>query len=180
MHLSVGPITNVLWRAHAIHHLPQQLYLIMHGVFHPINAVLVRLIVQMLPIVLLGTDPLAIFISSSIISYHGVISHFNVDIRAGWANYLFVGPELHRYHHSAESNEAVNYGVTLSIFDLLCGTFSYRPGIPPAHLGLSEEDGYPGQHNPLESLLLPFDTGPIQPKSPTFPMTKPSHFPTPS
>ena len=163
MHESRGPITHVLWRAHAIHHLPKQLYLVMHAVFHPINAILVRLLVQVLPAVLLGTDPMAAFVAASIIGYHGTISHFNVDIRAGWANYLFTGPELHRYHHSANSHEAVNYGATLSVFDLCLGSFLYRPGVPPAELGLKERDGYPGQHDPWRSMLLPFSTRPVAP-----------------
>lgn len=156
MHLSRGPLTNILWRTHAIHHLPQQLYVVMHAVFHPFNAVLVRMGTQLLPIWLLGYDPLAVFIFGSIIAYHGIVSHLNLDLRMGWLNYLFIGPELHRYHHSARSHEAQNFGAALSLFDLCFGTFHYRPGVPPEALGLSERDGYPGQHNPLRSLLFPF------------------------
>lgn len=37
----------------------------------------------------------------------------------GWMNHVFIGPELHRYHHSADFNEAVNQGATLSLFDVL-------------------------------------------------------------
>ncbi len=163
MHQSRGPVTNVLWRAHAIHHLPAQLYVVMHAVFHPLNAVIVRIVVQVLPVFLLGTDPMAIFVSSSVIALHGTVSHFNVDLRAGWANYLFVGPELHRYHHSASTHEAANYAATLSFFDVLGGTFLYRPGIPPAELGLRAEDGYPEQHAPWQSLVLPFSLRPVEP-----------------
>ena len=155
MHQSHGPLTHWLWRTHAIHHLPQQLYVIMHAVFHPFNAVIVRLMVGLLPLWALGYDPYAVLIYSSIIAYHGTISHFNVDIRMGWVNYLFVGPELHRYHHSANSNEAVNFGATLSVFDLLFNSFLYKPGTPPEELGLREENGYPGQIDPLGSLMFP-------------------------
>ena len=38
------------------------------------------------------------------------------------------------------------------------GTFHYRPGVPPAELGLSIDDGYPGQHDPLRAALFPFST----------------------
>lgn len=156
MHLSRGPLTRFLWRCHAIHHLPQQLYLVMHLVFHPLNLLIIRLSVQMLPIWIFGFDPLAVFIYGSIIALHGTASHLNFDLRMGWANYLFVGPELHRYHHSAASYEAVNYGAALSIFDLLLGTFKYTPGRYPAGLGLSADDGYPGQIQPWRSLIFPF------------------------
>ncbi len=161
MHESRGPVTNFLWRSHAIHHLPQQLYVVMHAVFHPFNAIIVRLVVQMLPLWFWGFDPMAVFISYSIIGFHGTISHFNVDLRMGWLNYVFIGPELHRYHHSANSHDAVNYGAALSLFDLLGKTFLYRPGIAPRELGLKEENGYPGQIRPLASFLFAFSTHPV-------------------
>ena len=105
---------------------------------------------------ILGFDPLAVLAYGSVIALHGTISHFNVDMRMGWLNYIFVGPELHRYHHSAASHEAVNYGATLSLFDLLAGTFLYRPGVAPLALGLKQEDGYPGQVASLQAFLFPF------------------------
>lgn len=161
MHLDGNALKNFLWRAHAIHHLPQQLYVVMHAVFHPFNAIPIRYLTQILPIWVLGYDPEAVFVFGSVIALHGTISHLNLDLRMGWLNYLFVGPELHRYHHSASSHEAQNYGATLSIFDLLLGTFLYRPGKPPEALGLSEDDGYPGQHDPLTAVLFPFSVLPV-------------------
>jgi len=163
MHLDGSPLKNFLWRAHAIHHLPQQLYVVMHAVFHPFNAIPIRYCTQILPIWLLGYDPEAVFVFGSVIAFHGTISHLNLDLRMGWFNYLFVGPELHRYHHSASSHEAQNYGATLTVYDLLLGTFLYRPGTPPAQLGLSKDDGYPGQHDPLTAVLFPFSTRPVDP-----------------
>jgi sterol desaturase/sphingolipid hydroxylase (fatty acid hydroxylase superfamily) len=163
MHQSRGPITHFLWRVHAVHHLPKQLYLVMHIVLHPFNAIATRIVVQIIPVALLGYDPFAVFVFMSIIALHGTISHFNVDLSLGRLNYLFVGPELHRYHHSANSHEAVNYAGTLSFFDILFGTFLYRPGTPPEHLGLAEEDGYPGQIQPGKALLLPFHSGEVRP-----------------
>ena len=133
----------------------------MHAVFHPFNAIPIRYLTQILPIWVLGYDPEAVFAFGSVIALHGTISHLNLDLRMGWLNYLFVGPELHRYHHSANGHEAQNYGGTLSIFDSLFGTLLYRPGTPPAQLGLSEDDGYPGQHDPLTSVLFPLSTRPV-------------------
>jgi sterol desaturase/sphingolipid hydroxylase (fatty acid hydroxylase superfamily) len=99
----------------------------------------------------------------SIIALQGTVSHLNLDMRAGWLNYVLVGPELHRYHHSAEGQNATNLGSTLSVFDLVFGTFEYRPGVPPRELGLREEDGYPGQHSPLQSALFPLSLQPVEP-----------------
>ena len=74
---------------------------------------------------------------------YGLISHFNVDARMGWLNYIFVGPELHRYHHSAGVNDAKGYGNTLSIYDWMFGAFVYRPGVPQAELGVNAAAGMP-------------------------------------
>lgn len=163
MHFGRGRVGNFLWRTHAIHHLPQQLYVVMHAVFHPFNGILVRLAVQLLPLWLLGYGPEAAFVIGSIIALHGTVSHLNLDMRAGWFNYVFVGPELHRYHHSAEGQNATNMANTLSLFDWLFGTFEYHPGVPPSELGLREADGYPGQHAPLQSALFPLSLQPVAP-----------------
>jgi sterol desaturase/sphingolipid hydroxylase (fatty acid hydroxylase superfamily) len=164
MHEGRGPVGNFLWRTHAIHHLPQQLYVVMHAVFHPFNAIVVRLVVQLAPVWVLGYSPEAAFAIGSIIGLHGTVSHLNLDVRAGWLNYVFVGPELHRYHHAADGPRATNFGTALSLYDWLLGTFTYRPGIPPRALGLREEDGYPGQHAPLRSALFPLSVRPVEPQ----------------
>jgi sterol desaturase/sphingolipid hydroxylase (fatty acid hydroxylase superfamily) len=163
MHQSRGPLTHFLWRSHAVHHLPAQLYLVMHAVLHPVNSIVTRVLVMIIPVALLGYDQFAVFVFMSIVALHATISHFNVDIRMGKLNYVFVGPELHRYHHSANSHEAVNYSAILPVFDWLFGTFLYRPGMPPAELGLSEADGYPGQVAAGKALLFPFHAGAVTP-----------------
>ncbi len=161
MHRGRGPVGHMAWRTHSIHHLPQQLYVVMHAVGHPFNAVIVRLVVQLLPLWVLGYDPEAVFVFSSISALHGTISHLNLDMRAGWLNYVFVGPELHRYHHGSAAYQGVNYAATLSVFDWALGTGCYRPGTPPQSLGLSVDEGYPGQHDPLAAARFPLSVRPV-------------------
>lgn len=156
MHELPGKFGGWLWKVHAAHHLPPRLYLVMHAVFHPINAIIIRALVIVVPIWAMGYDQRVIAMFGMIMSLHGIISHFNVDMRMGWANYLFVGPELHRYHHSARPEECKNYGATLSIFDQLFGTFVYRPGVPPRDLGVMPESGLPDYDRTGAVLSLPF------------------------
>jgi len=156
MHELPGPFGRFLWRSHSAHHLPPRLYLVMHAVFHPINGVIIQMLAITLPIWLMGYRPEVVTMFLMINGLHGLISHFNVDIRMGWANYIFVGTELHRYHHSANMAEGKNYGATLSVFDILFGTFVYRPGVPPAELGVDAAAGLPRYENFLKVLALPF------------------------
>jgi sterol desaturase/sphingolipid hydroxylase (fatty acid hydroxylase superfamily) len=156
MHRLRGPVGRFLWRSHAAHHLPPRLYLVMHAVFHPVNAVLIQGVAITLPIWAMGYGPVPVAMFLMINGMHGLISHFNVDVRAGWANYLFVGTELHRYHHSADVTEAGNFGATLSVFDQLFSTFVYRPGVPPAELGTDPASGLPRYERFGAVMALPF------------------------
>lgn len=156
MHEAPGVLGRVLWRSHAAHHLPPRLYLIMHAVFHPINGLIIQAGAIVLPIWVMGYNENVVTMFLIINGTHGLISHFNVDVRMGWANYLFVGPELHRFHHSADVNEAKNFGATLSVFDQIFGTFVYRPGEVPVDLGVDEAAGLPAYERYFDVMALPF------------------------
>lgn len=156
MHEARGKVGRFLWRVHAAHHLPEKVYLFMHVAGHPINVVIVQAIMTITPIWLLGYDQLIVTLFLMINSMHGLISHFNVDVKMGFMNYIFVGPELHRYHHSAKLSEAKNFGATLSIYDQLFGTFVYKPNQAPERLGVDKPESYPVYGNIWGVLKLPF------------------------
>ena len=94
---------------HLPHHLLDSIYLLMHPVSHPLNFLISLTHVQ-LPFAMLGARPEAIFLFNALMGLQGLVSHFNVDIEAGPLNYLLVGTELHRYHHSADIHEAKTSG----------------------------------------------------------------------
>jgi sterol desaturase/sphingolipid hydroxylase (fatty acid hydroxylase superfamily) len=151
-----GRLGEFLWRTHVAHHLPQQVYVLMHVAGHPINIFLVRGLVNLLPLYLLGANPETVLIANLIVTLQGRVSHLNLDLRAGWFNYLFVGTELHRYHHSARLDESKNYAATLSIRDLAFGTFYYRPGRLPERLGVQDPGAYPDSNELWKVMKLPF------------------------
>jgi sterol desaturase/sphingolipid hydroxylase (fatty acid hydroxylase superfamily) len=154
-HEGRGALGRFLWKIHLAHHLPDRVYVVMHGVFHPVNALISALLIQS-SMLLLGLSPEAAFAAILIIDLQTMISHFNVDIRAGVWNYLFIGTELHRYHHSASIDESKNYGTVIPFWDLVFGTFLYRPAKHPARLGLDGSDEYPPSQKLWQVLALPF------------------------
>jgi len=154
-HSAKGPIGRFLWKAHLAHHLPDKVYVLMHAVFHPLNALISTVIIQA-PLMLLGVPPSSVLIATLLIDLQSLISHFNVDIRAGFLNYIFIGTESHRFHHSADLQEAKNFGNTLAIWDLVFGTFLYRPGKAPAKLGLEHGEEVPRSEQVFRVLALPF------------------------
>jgi Sterol desaturase len=155
-HESKGRLGEFLWRTHVAHHLPDQVYVFMHVAAHPINAFLVRGFVNLLPMYLLGATSETVFLANTVIALQGLVSHCNLDLRAGPFNYLFVGTELHRFHHSAETSESKNYAATLSLFDIAFGTFYYRPGRVPQRLGVADQSAYPGSNEFWKVMKLPF------------------------
>jgi sterol desaturase/sphingolipid hydroxylase (fatty acid hydroxylase superfamily) len=157
-HEGRGRVGRWLWKMHLAHHLPQQVYLLMHGVAHPLNTIIVRAILTV-PMFFLGFSAEALFVANLVVGLQGFVSHFNVDIRAGWANYVLMGTELHRYHHSADPAEAKNYAAVVTLWDLLFGTFYYRPGVVAQRLGVEHPEQYPQDRELIKVLALPFRSG---------------------
>ena len=154
-----GRLGRFLWRTHVAHHLPQQVYVLMHVAGHPINIFVVRGFVNLLPLYLLGANAETLLLANLVVTLQGLVSHCNLDLRAGWFNYLFVGTELHRYHHSANLSESKNYAATLSILDLAFGTFYYRPGRVPERLGVLDPSAYPDSNKLWKVMKVPFASG---------------------
>jgi sterol desaturase/sphingolipid hydroxylase (fatty acid hydroxylase superfamily) len=155
-HEADTPLKLFLWKTHAAHHLPQQVYVLMHPAGHPLNLIVIQGLLRVPLFYVLGLSPEAVFALTAVVGLQGLVSHCNVDLRAGWFNYVFAGTELHRYHHSADVAEAKNFAVALSFIDVIFGTFVYRPGVPPAQLGVAEPDRYPQSRELWRVMMIPF------------------------
>jgi sterol desaturase/sphingolipid hydroxylase (fatty acid hydroxylase superfamily) len=153
-HDARGLVGRWLWKLHVAHHLPDKVYLLMHPVAHPLNFIVSLAIVQ-LPLVTLGARPETLFLFNALMGLQGLVSHFNVDIKAGPLNYLLVGTELHRFHHSASLDEAKNFGVLTPFWDLVFGTFRYDPRRLPEALGVVDPSQYPPSTAIGKVLMLP-------------------------
>ncbi len=153
-HEARGAWGRWLWRTHVAHHLPDRVYLLMHPVGHPVNLLISLALVQW-PLVVLGVQAETVFLFNALMGLQGLLSHFNVDVKAGWLNYVLVGTELHRLHHSADMREAQNYGVLTPFWDLVFGTFVYTPGRLPSRLGVVDPEAYPDSTDIAKVLALP-------------------------
>jgi len=154
-HRGKGKLGTWFWRVHVAHHLPDKVYILMHAVFHPINMILSLLIIQG-TLVLSGITEESIFLFNALMALQGFISHYNVTIKAGILNYIFIGTELHRYHHSADTVETKNFGSVISFWDIVFGTFYYKPDSVPYRLGVNNIDVYPDSTELVKVLKLPF------------------------
>jgi sterol desaturase/sphingolipid hydroxylase (fatty acid hydroxylase superfamily) len=128
-----------LWPFHAVHHSVTRLWVINTGRFHFVDTALSVALSQ--PLLYLAGAPVEVFMwVGGITAFSGLLTHTNVVMKAGWLNYLFNTPQLHRWHHSKVVEEGnSNYGEVLMIYDLLFGTWLLPDRRPPAGIGISEE-----------------------------------------
>lgn len=165
-HEGRGRLGQWLWLTHVAHHLPDRVYLLMHPVGHPLNLLISLALVQ-LPLIVLGANPETVFLFNALMSLQGLLSHFNVDVKAGWLNYVLVGTELHRFHHSADLQEAQNYGVLTPVWDLVFGTFVYATDKLPSRIGVVDPEKYPESTDIGTVLALPLRWSGGEPERPT-------------
>jgi ornithine lipid hydroxylase len=144
-----------LWELHSYHHRVTDLQGSNTLVSHPIDFAL-RNVVVFLVLGVIGFNPFALLIAVPATNISGTFSHCGADIKGGILNYLFVTPEVHRWHHTAEVPEghrySVNYGVEFAFWDVLFGTY-YLPRKDGVAL-MPERIGYPGGGLPDESNYL--------------------------
>ena len=142
-----------LWRLHAVHHSPEQLYWLNVGRFHPLEKAL-QMTLDTLPFMLLGVGPDVIALYFVFYAVNGFFQHCNIELRFGWLNWIVSSAELHRWHHARNPGESDhNFGNNLIVWDWLFGT-RYLPDNRD-----SDDLGLPNRHYPasfLAQLRTPF------------------------
>ncbi|HVI00160.1 MAG TPA: sterol desaturase family protein [Enhygromyxa sp.] len=127
-----------LWRVHALHHHPDELYALMSSVNGPLMIFIVRAVPIAL-LVLLGFSAEVAFAYALIDAWIGLVQHTGVDTRNPWLAKLLMTPEVHRLHHSADPAHAGNYALMFCLWDRVFGTYvAPREQVPTP--GLAEPD----------------------------------------
>ena len=144
-----------LWRLHAVHHAVERMYGCNGLVKHPLHQAIETLV---------GTSPLLVLGMSSDVGtllaiavvVQLLLQHSNVDMRVGWAGYVWAVAPAHRHHHLASASLGnVNYGLFTLVWDHLMGTFAGdRPPPQADEVGIAERSDYPRAY--LEQLAEPF------------------------
>jgi len=131
-----------LWRFHAEHHAPAQMYSLNGVRLHPVNLLWNVGLDAGVPLAL-GLDGRAVILAAVFRGTISVLQHANAELSLGPLNWIFSTPQLHRWHHSAVLREAnANYGSTFIVWDVLFGT-RLLPSGRPAALGLADGTRHP-------------------------------------
>ncbi|MAF63639.1 MULTISPECIES: sterol desaturase family protein [Sphingomonadales] len=146
----------LLWRFHAVHHSVRRMYGFNCLLKHPIHQ-LIEISVGTLPWLLLGIPQDVAIVGSFAVAIQLQLQHSNVDMRVGPLALLWAIAPVHRHHHLASETEGdVNFGLFLTIWDVMLGTAQFRSSaqIRASSLGIAGRSDYPETY--LAQLVEPF------------------------
>jgi sterol desaturase/sphingolipid hydroxylase (fatty acid hydroxylase superfamily) len=140
----------LLWRMHASHHLPDRLYAFMAVVDGPLIIFLMRFLRPGL-LWIVGFPGSVVFAHAMFDLWQGLSTHAGIDTDNPWLSRVVQTPQLHRLHHSADPAHAGNYGLLLTLWDRVFGSFIAPEPITPT-VGLVPDSRLP--HSWWRALLL--------------------------
>jgi sterol desaturase/sphingolipid hydroxylase (fatty acid hydroxylase superfamily) len=147
-----------LWRLHSVHHGVHRLYGLNGLIRHPMHQAF-DLTFATLPLMLAGMPLNVGALLGFAVTVQLLLQHSNVDYSLGcFRSVLSIGP-VHRLHHVNWAGEGdVNFGVFLTVWDRLLGTFRLASERPPSigDIGIEDQPDYPQRY--LSQLVMPFIT----------------------
>jgi sterol desaturase/sphingolipid hydroxylase (fatty acid hydroxylase superfamily) len=113
----------VLWNFHALHHSQGAMNAMTEFRLHPGDMLARTLIVSFVfAVALVPVEQAFVFVLLQ--KYYLMFLHANIDISYGPLDRVFVSPRVHRLHHAIDPElHDRNYGVYLSIWDTMFGSF---------------------------------------------------------
>ena len=148
---------NWLWRLHAVHHGVHRLYGFNGFVRHPLHQAL-DIVAGTLPLVVIGLPVDVAVLLGFAIAVQLIVQHSNVDYTLGpLQKLLAIGP-VHRLHHVNWAGEGdVNFGLFLTVWDRMLGTFQPPQERKPrsGDVGIQDCPHYPQAYG--RQLVAPFD-----------------------
>jgi sterol desaturase/sphingolipid hydroxylase (fatty acid hydroxylase superfamily) len=125
---------EALWRFHKVHHSDKSFHVTTGLRFHVIDQFL-EVVVKCAATIVIGADAHVVVLCEIARMLFVLFHHANIAIPGErWLSYVLITPSLHRRHHSTRRSEHdSNYGIVLSIWDML---FKTRREGEPKSIGL--------------------------------------------
>ena len=130
----LGHKSYQLWRFHKIHHSDKIIHVSTGLRFHVFDQFL-EVIFKCACMVIIGVEAHVVIVCELVRMLFVFFHHANLSIPGErWLSYVVITPTLHRVHHSTlRSEHDSNYGIVLSLWDILFGT---RKELVPEKIGL--------------------------------------------
>lgn len=135
-----------LWQVHKVHHSIVDMDWAGSMRFHWGEAVIYKSLTYPL-LAFFGFSGEALLWFAVVATAVGHFNHSNLDVGIGPLRYLLNNPRMHVWHHAIDTElprgrHAVNFGITLSIWDWIFKT-AYVPDAPPQRLAFAGIDAFP-------------------------------------
>lgn len=141
MHASFH-VVPPLWRLHRTHHSDRQVDASTGVRHHPLEALAIG-VIQFVLLAILGVPLLVVIAYSLIALVWQFVTHLDVALPEPVdrvVRLVLVTPGMHRVHHSVRMDEGnSNFGMVLSIWDRLFGSYRRRPAPERPHMALGIE-----------------------------------------
>jgi len=123
-----------IWRFHKIHHSDKSYHVTTGLRFHVLDQA-IEVLIKCICVVMFGVPASIVVICELVRMFFVLFHHGNFTFPGEkWVSYIIITPYLHRAHHSTLREEHdSNYGIVLSIWDMMFGT---RKELVPANIGL--------------------------------------------
>ena len=145
----------LLWRFHAPHHYDHHLDATSAFRFHP-GEVLISGGFRALLVFALATPVSSILIFDTILLMAAIFHHSNIRMPRRFEAALssvWITPQLHwTHHHAVRADTDTNYGITLTLWDRMFGSYNPRPRDPEQITGVEGE----GERSFLRLIAEPF------------------------
>lgn len=130
----LGHKSERLWRFHKIHHSDKSLHVTTGLRFHAFDQ-FIEVIFKCLCTIAIGVAAHVVVVCELLRMLFVLFHHANLSFPGEkWLSYVVITPCLHRVHHSTlRSEHDSNYGIVLSVWDILFGT---RKEVVPKKIGL--------------------------------------------
>ena len=133
------------WRLHEAHHSTPQVDWLSGVRSHSLE-ILINQTIEFAPMILLGASPEVPVIKGTISAVWGMFIHANINVRLGPLQYVFNGPEMHRWHHATDREAYdMNFGTKFALWDWLFGTAFF----PDRNVRKAEAYGLEDKNFPL-------------------------------
>jgi len=131
---------DLMWRTHAWHHSIEQMYWFAGFRTSFAHSFLYNIPQATIPMLFFGLGTIETSIAFALGMLVQFWEHTNLRVNIGWLDRVFITPQYHRVHHSANDLCRSNYGTTFSLWDRMFGTYTdprtVAAGTP---LGLGEQ-----------------------------------------
>jgi len=144
-----------MWRLHAVHHGVGRLYGFNGVLRHPLHQV-IDMVIGNMPLVIIGMPVPVAVVLGFVITVTLIVQHSNVDAELGpLQKHLSIGRVHHLHHVNWGTEGDCNFGLLLTVWDRMLGTFHPEPPRPitAKDLGVDEVPNFPKGY--IEQFLFP-------------------------